>query len=61
MAEEKTSFRPGDKVPETANYYCEICHTEGGVDGRELREGEDFPVCMNCGDATSWKMVRKDS
>lgn len=59
MAETKDRYRPGDEVPETGNYYCEICHTEGGVEGRELHEGEEFPVCRNCGDATSWKKVHK--
>lgn len=54
MSEEKKSFRVGDEVPEDGNYYCEICHTEGGVTGRKLSKGEPFPVCMNCGDSTSW-------
>jgi len=53
--EKKDSFRAGDKVPEEGHYFCEICHTEGGVDTHEFKEGEEFPVCMNCGHATSWK------
>lgn len=54
MSEKKKSFRAGEKVPEKGSYYCEICHTEGGVSHREFTEGDDFPVCMNCGDSTSW-------
>ena len=53
--EEKKSFRPGDEVPAEGHYYCEICHTEGGVDTHEFKPGEKFPTCMNCGASTSWK------
>ena len=52
--EKRDSFKVGDKVPEEGNYYCEICHTEGGVHAHEFKEGEEFPTCMNCGHATSW-------
>jgi len=51
---DKKSFRPGDKVPEEGQYFCEICHTEGGVDSHEFKAGEEFPACMNCGHTTSW-------
>ena len=27
----------------------------GGVHEHEFKEGEEFPACMNCGDATAWK------
>lgn len=51
----KRTFRKGEKVEETGTYVCEICHTEGGTQAHEFREGDEFPACMNCGDATAWK------
>ena len=54
MSKEK-KYRKGDKVEKAGTYICEICHTEGGVHVHEFKEGEKFPACMNCGDATAWK------
>jgi ribosome-binding protein aMBF1 (putative translation factor) len=59
MATKKDSFRPGDKVPETGHYLCEICNTEGGVDAHVLKAGAKFPSCMNCGCSTSWRKAAK--
>ncbi len=59
MAEEKRNYKVGESVPEEGTYVCEICHTEGGVDEHHFHEGEEFPVCMNCGHATSWKKTPK--
>jgi len=58
MGDEK-NYKVGESVPENGKYVCEICHTEGGVDAHEFHEGEEFPVCMNCGHATSWKKASK--
>jgi hypothetical protein len=55
MEKEKSTFRPGEKVEDAGEYVCEICHTEGGVDTHTFKEGEEFPVCMNCGSATAWR------
>ncbi len=60
MDEKKVEFHAGDKVEKAGKYYCEICHTEGGVHKHEFIEGEEFPACMNCGDATAWKEAPKD-
>ena len=60
MDEKKAEFHAGDKVETAGKYYCEICHTEGGVHKHEFKEGEEFPACMNCGDATAWKEAPKD-
>jgi hypothetical protein len=59
MSAKKDDFRVGDKVEENGKYVCEICHTEGGVHEHEFHEGEEFPVCMNCGKATKWKKVEE--
>jgi hypothetical protein len=55
----KDSFSAGDKVPETGQYLCEICNTEGGVHDHRFRAGEEFPQCMNCGCSTSWRKSPK--
>jgi hypothetical protein len=55
MEKSKGSYRPGDKVEESGEYICEICHSEGGVDAHVFNEGDEFPVCMNCGASTSWR------
>lgn len=55
MEKKNESYRPGDKVEEPGEYVCEICNTEGGVHGHVFKEGEEFPVCMNCGASTSWR------
>ena len=49
MDEKRPNFNAGDKVEKAGKYYCEICHTEGGVHEHEFKEGEEFPACMNCG------------
>jgi hypothetical protein len=59
MKKEKDTFSPGDKVPATGQYLCEICNTEGGVDAHQLKAGEKFPQCMNCGCSTSWRKAPK--
>jgi hypothetical protein len=59
MSATKQSFKVGEKVEESGNYVCEICHTEGGVDEHEFKEGQLFPACMNCGKATTWKKTKK--
>jgi hypothetical protein len=59
MKKEKDAFSPGDKVPVTGQYLCEICNTEGGVDAHQLKAGEEFPQCMNCGCSTSWRKAPK--
>jgi hypothetical protein len=46
-------------VPATGQYLCEICNTEGGVDAHQLKAGEEFPQCMNCGCSTSWRKAPK--
>ena len=60
MSEEKSKHRKGEKVEKTGKYVCEICHTEGGVHVHEFKEGEEFPACMNCGDASSWTEATED-
>ena len=55
MTKPKDRFRAGDKVDEAAEYVCDLCHTEGGTDAQRLKKGSRFPVCMNCGSATSWR------
>lgn len=55
MEEKKNSHRPGEKVEDAGEYVCEICNTEGGVHEHVFKEGEEFPVCMNCGASTSWR------
>jgi hypothetical protein len=57
---EKKAYRKGEKVEAAGKYFCEICHTEGGVHEHEFREGEEFPACMNCGGATSWKKLEEE-
>jgi len=59
MKKPKDSFSPGDKVPETGQYLCEICNTEGGVHDHRFKAGEEFPQCMNCGCSTSWRKSPK--
>ena len=59
MGDKKSGFKVGEKVEEPGKYVCEICHTEGGVHEHEFREGEEFPACMNCGKATSWKKLEE--
>ena len=56
---EAKEFHPGDKVPETDTYVCDICHTEGGVEGRKLKEGETFAECPNCGQFSIWVKVQE--
>jgi hypothetical protein len=59
MSTKKEQFKVGEKVEEDGKYYCEICHTEGGVHEHEFHEGEEFPACMNCGQATKWKKTEE--
>lgn len=59
MKKDKDTFNPGDKVPATGHYLCEICNTEGGVDAHQFKAGEEFPACMNCGCSTSWRKAPK--
>jgi hypothetical protein len=58
--DEKKKYHKGDKVEAEGKYVCEICHTEGGVHTHEFHEGEEFPACMNCGEATQWKKAEDD-
>ncbi|MBN2565058.1 MAG: hypothetical protein JXB46_05055 [Candidatus Eisenbacteria bacterium] len=59
MTSRKSGFKVGEKVEESGKYVCEICHTEGGAHEHVFKEGEEFPVCMNCGKATQWKKATK--
>ncbi|MFH1865531.1 MAG: hypothetical protein ABIK85_06575 [Candidatus Eisenbacteria bacterium] len=60
MGDKKDKFHEGEKVEKAGTYVCEICHTEGGVHTHEFKKGEEFPVCMNCGDATQWKKAEEE-
>lgn len=57
--EKKSGYKVGDRVDKAGKCVCEICHTEGGVHEHEFVEGEEFPLCMNCGKATSWKKAEE--
>jgi len=60
MDDKKGTYRVGEKVEKAGKYVCEICHTEGGVHKHEFKEGEEFPACMNCGEATQWVEAKED-
>ena len=55
MDEHARQHKPGEKVKETGEYMCEICHTEGGVETHHFAEGDEFTECPNCGCSTTWR------
>ncbi len=55
VPEPTKQYKPGEKVRESGEYVCEICHTEGGVETHGFAEGEDFTECPNCGRSTTWR------
>lgn len=55
VAEARTQHKPGDRVPESGEYICEICHTEGGLETHRFAAGDEFTECPNCGCSTTWR------
>lgn len=53
--EEKT-YQVGDRVIEDGTYECEVCDESLGKKVKvDLKKGDYFPNCSDCGDIDIWR------
>lgn len=55
---EEKIYQVGDKVIERGTYECDVCDESLGKKVKvDLKEGEFFPKCSDCGDIDIWRKV----
>ncbi|HEY9766150.1 MAG TPA: hypothetical protein V6C82_07280 [Chroococcales cyanobacterium] len=52
------SFRPGDRVPKSGDYFCRPCRAQREkhhLFTMHFIEGENFSPCPGCGEGSFWE------